>query len=313
MAREKLGEILVQHGALSRAQLEEALASGHLHDGPLGHYLVSLGWITHGDVAKALAVQSGRPYVPPELLVPEPARLVEFSLDVLESLHAVPVKGEGKNTFAVAAPRDIAMLAELERLVGARVHVVVTDEDAIPKALRGRYDRRRRLVLDGDLQDRRFARRVACQHRIVCHYRFLDAEGQRLLDTSYRGQLLDISPGGGRVAGGVPDMRSRRRLVAPDVSLEAELIAVESKAQPPIRVKGHVMWVQRTDSHWAELGAAWEPVRKLDEACLRALQLRERQAEASARAGSIQRGSSRLPDVPDGVEVMVREELTEET
>ena len=92
-----------------------------------------------------------------------------------------------------------------------------------------------------------------------------------------------------------------------EVQMRGELVAVESKAQPPIQVAGQAVWIQRSQSHWGEVGMAWEPVRQFDRACYKAMLLREHQAEARARSTPARKGASRLPEVPDGISVLTRD------
>jgi hypothetical protein len=57
--RRQLGQILVEEGFLSPAQLELAIAEQHRSPRPLGQVLVELGLASAGEIASALAEQHG--------------------------------------------------------------------------------------------------------------------------------------------------------------------------------------------------------------------------------------------------------------
>ncbi len=61
MARKRLGEMLVEAGAISRTELERALSQQAQWKAPLGRILLDLGFITEEKLIKALSVQLNVP------------------------------------------------------------------------------------------------------------------------------------------------------------------------------------------------------------------------------------------------------------
>src|SRR5262245_34429076 len=55
----QLGRVLIKMGKLKRSQLQEALDIQKQKRGPIGKILVELGYVSDGDLALALASQSG--------------------------------------------------------------------------------------------------------------------------------------------------------------------------------------------------------------------------------------------------------------
>ncbi|HUH14433.1 MAG TPA: hypothetical protein VML35_00950 [Gaiellaceae bacterium] len=114
--RRQFGQIMVEEGFVTQAQLDEAIAEQRRSGTPLGQALVELGLASAGAVANALAEQHGgllktefgisaglRPPVRPAAEEPERRRLVS-ELDALRDQ-------------CVALSRGVALLeSELERL-----------------------------------------------------------------------------------------------------------------------------------------------------------------------------------------------------
>lgn len=69
-----LGELLVERGLLSKAQLDLALAERQRTGLRLGEVLVSLGYVSEAALASTLLEQIGLPLVPPDAEPAEPRR-----------------------------------------------------------------------------------------------------------------------------------------------------------------------------------------------------------------------------------------------
>src|SRR5207247_11166555 len=61
--RLQLGELLIEKGLITKAQLDEALVERRVHGGLLGEALVRLGFIFEDELARTLAEQAGVPFV----------------------------------------------------------------------------------------------------------------------------------------------------------------------------------------------------------------------------------------------------------
>src|SRR4029078_13100972 len=61
--RFQIGELLIEKGLITEAQLAEALVERRQHGGLLGETLVRLGFVFEDELARTLAEQAGVPFV----------------------------------------------------------------------------------------------------------------------------------------------------------------------------------------------------------------------------------------------------------
>ncbi|MBP6944169.1 MAG: type II secretion system protein GspE, partial [Candidatus Omnitrophica bacterium] len=59
-----IGQLLLEKGVIKQAQLDEALKVQKEKGGLLGQILASLGYVTEEQIAQAITVQYGFPYLP---------------------------------------------------------------------------------------------------------------------------------------------------------------------------------------------------------------------------------------------------------
>ncbi|WP_232293514.1 general secretion pathway protein GspE, partial [Stigmatella aurantiaca] len=138
--RKKIGELLVESGAVTEAQVRTAMAQkrnygkGHR----LGSVMVAMGLITPTQLARCLAVQFDMPFV--ELPEIPPQVMALLSLDFQAEHRIVPfrIEGEGKSErlhVAVEDPRDVALVDELRFQVRKPLRVYVAASDDIDNVL----------------------------------------------------------------------------------------------------------------------------------------------------------------------------------
>ena len=60
----QLGELLLERGLVNQAQLNKALETQKDKGGLIGQILVALGFVKEEEIAQALTVQYGFPYLP---------------------------------------------------------------------------------------------------------------------------------------------------------------------------------------------------------------------------------------------------------
>jgi hypothetical protein len=118
--RRALGEILVDLGRITPAQVEEALAHQRAHGGFFGDALVALGFLTRDALNWTLADQYGLAYVQ---LRPESIDLATAALVPAEWARAhlvLPILRAGEMVAAaIADPRSVEWLDEVRRFTGA--------------------------------------------------------------------------------------------------------------------------------------------------------------------------------------------------
>jgi len=152
MPKKRLGELLIQRGALTPEQLEQALAVQREEKELLGEILLRIGAVRQADLGKALAEQHGVPYVALEdedvdpqvvLLLPEafcrkhlvaPFRISSESLQV-----------------AMVAPDDLSAISEIQLLTGYEPEAYVASPSAIFRLIDHCFDRKvltRQTIID---------------------------------------------------------------------------------------------------------------------------------------------------------------------
>ena len=143
----RIGDLLVEAGAITRDQLADALAHQRQHGGRLGTNLVELGFIDEKTVASLLARQLSIPSATAAQL----ERCDSFALKlvpagVADRLRAVPVREDaGRLWVAMADPTDQVALAELARVTAKPVRPMVAPELLIQYALERHYKVARKL------------------------------------------------------------------------------------------------------------------------------------------------------------------------
>ncbi|NQU23782.1 MAG: type II/IV secretion system protein, partial [Candidatus Nealsonbacteria bacterium] len=153
----RLGDILIEQGVITDAQLQNALASQGSKGGMLGFILVRRGIITTDQLGAALQEQFEVPFrrLTPEAVNPQVARLLPE--DLARSRLSVPIAAEkGVLTLAMVAPDDIETISEAELITGYRVEPVVALEGEVQASLERGFDERvvaRQTIVDMKLAD----------------------------------------------------------------------------------------------------------------------------------------------------------------
>jgi type IV pilus assembly protein PilB len=117
-----LGEALLKTGAITQAQLDQALAQQRTSGALLGQILLSLNFITEETLARALAREAGVPFVAVNGTRPDPAAvaLVPEQFARKHLLAPLAIKGPSLEVLQ-ANPFDVLALDELARLAGRQV------------------------------------------------------------------------------------------------------------------------------------------------------------------------------------------------
>jgi len=146
--RKKLGEILLDEGLLTRAQLELGLSQGA--GGRLGDTFIALGFVTPEQIARALAKQFELRFVS--------FREVTFDPEAVRLLHArtarrykvVPVSREAKNfTIAMSDPLNVLAIDDIRLITGMVVEVLVMSSTDIDRALARLYPENQATAEEG--------------------------------------------------------------------------------------------------------------------------------------------------------------------
>ena len=129
---QRLGDVLVQRGLITREQLDEALSRQRMGGRRLGELLLSMGAITQEQLSWALSEALHIPFVElsDEVVDLEVARTLPES--VLRRHEAVPVLRVGDDlTVLLADPTNRQAAVELEALSGSHVTVALAARESV--------------------------------------------------------------------------------------------------------------------------------------------------------------------------------------
>ena len=136
----QLGELLIERGILTQAQLDKTIAVQQERSGLIGEILVELGFAKEEDIAQALTAQYGFPYLPlsnydinTEIIDIVPGRVARQYL-------LIPIDKIGNNlTLAMSNPLNVQAIEDVELLSGCSVQTFVSTSSDIKKAIEKYY------------------------------------------------------------------------------------------------------------------------------------------------------------------------------
>ncbi len=139
--KSRLGDLLVQSGAITTTQLETALARQKSQKLPLGQLLVKLGFLTDDAVRMALAGQLGIPYIDLDSTAIDRNLSRILNRNFARRHVLLPVVQNGRTlTIAMDDPTRGALVDDITRMTGLTVTVVTAAGVAIQRALQRLYD-----------------------------------------------------------------------------------------------------------------------------------------------------------------------------
>jgi len=131
-----LGQLLIEKGLLSEADLQRALALQREQRERLGRVLLDLGFLSQHDLYGALSDQLGVPRVDAAELQDIPVEAAKLSPAFLRQFLIYPYRSEdGKMWVALTDPLDTDTLRAMEELTGKKIEVRLASEAEISKAL----------------------------------------------------------------------------------------------------------------------------------------------------------------------------------
>jgi len=140
VSRQKIGEILVAQGAISEAQLRDALAWQRGKRAKLGEAVVQLGFTDEATVTRALAKQSGIPFVDLEKGKIAAALVQRVPRETAARLRVVPLmERDGKLVVAVDDPATALQLDDLSFVLNAPVQAALACPSAVAKRIHELY------------------------------------------------------------------------------------------------------------------------------------------------------------------------------
>ncbi len=132
MAKQRLGDLLVEMGFLTPAKLGVALKEQKRTQELLGQTLERLGFVSPDKMALVLAAQAGIPFVNLKETTPQPEAIEAFSEDLAREYQVLPLELKG-NTLVVATsnPYDVLSVDRLKERSGLDIEVRVAEPEMI--------------------------------------------------------------------------------------------------------------------------------------------------------------------------------------
>lgn len=138
--KRQLGELLLEAGVITQEKLDKALDIQKQKGGLIGEIFVQLGYAVEEDIAQALTVQYGFPYLPlanydinPDIIQLLPARIARQYI-------LIPIDKIGNNfTIAMSNPLNMQAIEDVELLTGCKVQTFVSTSSDIKKAIEKFY------------------------------------------------------------------------------------------------------------------------------------------------------------------------------
>jgi type IV pilus assembly protein PilB len=138
---QRIGEILVSEGLISRDQLERALDEQKQNGTRVGYNLVKLGFVKENDLTRMLARQYRMPAVDLSKFEVDPriARLVPGDMALRHLV--LPLKRDGRTlTVAMANPTNLGVIDDLKFITRYDIFPVIAGEYTLRNAIEKHYE-----------------------------------------------------------------------------------------------------------------------------------------------------------------------------
>lgn len=140
VGKKRLGDLLVNSGALSQEQLKTALEAQKSTGARLGHIIVSSGLMTGEYLLDVLSHQLNIPVVNLEMVQPPPELLRAIPEGVARKLTLFPIdRANGRVRVAMADPLDIEAVDEISAKLSLQVETSIASENQILNAIDSHY------------------------------------------------------------------------------------------------------------------------------------------------------------------------------
>ncbi|NQS99796.1 MAG: hypothetical protein HQ595_01830 [Candidatus Omnitrophica bacterium] len=138
--KEQLGQVLLQRGVITQAQLDEALQMQQKQGGLLGELLTGLGFTKEEEIAQALAIQHDFPYLPLASYEIDTEIVKLVPQELTRKYCVLPIDKMGDIlTVVMANPLDSEAIEQLEAASNCKIEVFVATHTEIKKAIEDFY------------------------------------------------------------------------------------------------------------------------------------------------------------------------------
>jgi type IV pilus assembly protein PilB len=136
-----LGSLLINRGLLSVEQVKQAFEEQRTTGRRLGEIAVESGWLTSGDLSRALADQFGLEYVDLSETEADPDAATLLQKELAFRYQAIPVRFLADDLLLVAVgdPTDVGRADDLRLALGHNVRLAVSDPADLERAIKKLY------------------------------------------------------------------------------------------------------------------------------------------------------------------------------
>src|ERR1041385_2869909 len=146
---ERLGDILVRDGLISKEQLASALTEQKTSGHRLGYVLVKLGLVQELEITKVLARQYRMPAVDLSRFEVDPKIIKLVPSDLATKQTVLPLKREGRTlTVAMADPTNQALIDDLKFITRYDLFPVIAGEYTLRSLIEKHYNTSDQQIAD---------------------------------------------------------------------------------------------------------------------------------------------------------------------
>lgn len=156
-AKEKIGEMLIKHSSLTRAQLEEALEEQRNEGGLLGQILLKKNFINQHDLIKIVCLQIGIPYqLDIKIEEIDPNVVKDVSINYAKHHEVLPCfETDFSVTVLMSDPFKSNVINDLSMIYKKEVKIICTTSSRIQDAINRVYEKANRNIVDS-IEDEEF-------------------------------------------------------------------------------------------------------------------------------------------------------------
>ena len=131
-----IGQLLLEKGVIKQAHLDEALKIQKEKGGLLGQILAGLGYVTEEQIAQAITVQYGFPYLPLANYEMDESAIKMVPENVARQYCLIPIDKIGNTvTIAMADPLNVQAVEDIEMVTGCSIQIFVSTATDIKQAI----------------------------------------------------------------------------------------------------------------------------------------------------------------------------------
>jgi general secretion pathway protein E len=149
-SKEKIGELLLKHSALTRLQLEEALDMQRNEGGLIGDILIKKNFINTNELTRVVCLQIGIPYTTDIKVDEIDSNLVrDLSINYAKNHEILPLlETEFTVTVLMSKPFNHNVINDLHMIFKKEIKIICSTSHRIQDAINKVYERANRNIVD---------------------------------------------------------------------------------------------------------------------------------------------------------------------